>query len=182
MLCCVFSSSRRNVSAANVLAASSYIVWMPALQHPRGWLDMQYLDRKCQTCHHKLFTRKLFLIWHTPIPFFWTGSVRSIIGVDKSTIGTIMVSSSFLWRVPLPWYNERREWKLSNALDGTSTWSHHFLYFLYRHSRRISSFRGWWCCCCCGPWANNAASKVVKSRLRARLPGWCNHWRVMECA
>jgi len=43
MLCCVFCSSRWNVSAANVSAASSCIVWMPALQHPRGWLDMQYL-------------------------------------------------------------------------------------------------------------------------------------------
>ena len=37
-----FGSSRQNVLVANsldVLAASSYIVWMPALQHPRGWLD-----------------------------------------------------------------------------------------------------------------------------------------------
>ena len=37
-----FGSSRWNVSAANVSVASSYIVWMPVLQHTRGWLDMQY--------------------------------------------------------------------------------------------------------------------------------------------
>ena len=47
MLCCVFwlvspkclgGKSRRQVSAA-----STYDVWMRSLQHPRGWLDMQYL-------------------------------------------------------------------------------------------------------------------------------------------
>ncbi len=47
MLCCVFwlvspkclsGKSRRQVSAA-----STYVVWMPSLQHPRGWLDMRYL-------------------------------------------------------------------------------------------------------------------------------------------
>ncbi len=31
------------MSWRQVSAASTYVVWMPLLQHPRGWLDMWYL-------------------------------------------------------------------------------------------------------------------------------------------
>ncbi len=31
------------MSRQQVSAASTYIMWMPSLQHPRGWLDMQHL-------------------------------------------------------------------------------------------------------------------------------------------
>ncbi len=38
VLACLAKMSRRHLSAA-----STYVVWMPLLQHLRGWLDMQYL-------------------------------------------------------------------------------------------------------------------------------------------
>ena len=86
-LCCVvcFGLSHRNVLVANgwdVLAASSYIVWMPALQHPRGWLDMQYLAA-------------------ATIPYVWPqlttpklGELRSQLLPMQSTLFLILRSSS----------------------------------------------------------------------------------------
>ncbi len=40
---CVLLISPKCLSGKFVLAASSYVMWMPLLQHPRGWLGMQYL-------------------------------------------------------------------------------------------------------------------------------------------
>ncbi len=47
MLCCVFwlvsPKCLGGKSWRKVSAASTYVMWMQSLQHPRGWLDMRHL-------------------------------------------------------------------------------------------------------------------------------------------
>ncbi len=53
MLCCVFwLILSKCLSGKFVLVASSYVVWMPVLRHPRGWLGMQYLAQEAKRLHH----------------------------------------------------------------------------------------------------------------------------------
>ena len=74
VLCCVvcICSSRQNVSAANVLAASSYVMWMPALQ---PWIVRYAISSTPFQWHVRCDCSALLFVvmwhWHP----FWFGSI-----------------------------------------------------------------------------------------------------------